>query len=90
MRCIRINLFYLNPYVDGLNARDLALATAHKLVKKKPTKMRLDSLGEIKACSGLANKEDMIKRLKVHLELAGEFDEIIRLDQAQNREKNVN
>ena len=48
-------LFVLNPRVEDLNARDLALADVGKGPKNKTTKIKLDSLGGIKAWSGLAN-----------------------------------
>ena len=56
--------------------------------KKKIAKRKLEILWEIKAWNGLANSKDMIKRLKVHLELVNAFSGEIRIYQSQKSKKN--
>ena len=49
--------------------------------------MNTESLGEIKAWSGLANNKDSIKRLKVKLKLVDALAEVSRMDQYQRIKK---
>ena len=59
--------FILNPHVEDLKDRDLALSTDGKVFKRKMEKRNLDSLVKIKAWRGLTNRKDRIKRLKDHV-----------------------
>ena len=80
----------MKPRVEYLNARDLAMTAVGNGSKKKTANRRLDSLEEIKTWGGLSKSKFRIKRLKDQLELADSLSKVIKMNQYQTREKNVN
>ena len=81
--------FVLNPRAKELNAKDLALDAVGKGNKKKIAKRELAILGEIKACSGLANSKGRIKSINGQLELTDTLGRVSRIYQAQRSKKKM-
>ena len=82
--------FVLNPRVEYMNTRYLSLDAIGKAPKKNIAKRNFNSLGEIKACSGLSKSNERINKIKVQLELDDELTNVIRIDQAQRSGDNRN